>query len=459
MPEKPPILVVEGEDELREVLLAALKVDGYSAFGARDAEAAFELIRREGIAVLVADLFLKGVNGLELLKRTKEILPGVEVVITGRDAPVHSIVKVMKGGAFDFVPKPIDREYFLLVVGKAVAQVRLAHENQALKRLSDLKAPRAPELTATSPAMQEVLKTIDLVAPTDLTVLIEGESGVGKELVANSIHSKSARRARPFIAINCGVLQESLLESELFGHEKGAFTGAHAEHQGLFEIADGGTLFLDEIGEMGPDLQVKLLRVLEKSEFRRVGGHKLIHVDVRVVAATNKRLVEEVKAGRFREDLFYRLNVVHIEVPPLRERRDEIPELVRTFLRMHARKGLPEKLMSDETLETLKAYRWPGNVRELKNLVERSVILSRGDVITPRDLPPMLFGPVASSSATEDDGEEPLAEVEKRHILKILRRHGGNKVRAAKVLGINVKTLYNKIKSYESKASPGTTLG
>jgi DNA-binding NtrC family response regulator len=452
VPDKPPVLVVEGEEELRELLLVALKADGYSALGVRDGDAALELIGREAVSVLVADLFLKGLNGLELLRRTKEIAPAIEVVITGRDAPVHSVVKVMKAGAFDFVPKPIDREYFLLVVGKAVTQVRLAHENHALKRLTDLKAQKAPELTATSPSMREVMKTIDLVAPTDLTVLVEGESGVGKELVANAIHQKSARRERPFIAINCGVLQESLLESELFGHEKGAFTGAHADHQGLFEIADGGTLFLDEVGEMGQDLQVKLLRVLERSEFRRVGGHKLIHVDVRVVAATNKRLVEEVKESRFREDLYYRLNVVHVEVPPLRERREEIPELVRSFLRAHTRKGLPEKHMSDEALEALKAYRWPGNVRELKNLIERSVILARTDVITPRDLPQTLFEADASPPV-EDDGDVPLAHVEKRHILKVLRRQSGNKVRAAKILGINVKTLYNKIKEYEAQGS------
>jgi DNA-binding NtrC family response regulator len=452
MPDKPPVLVVEGEDELRELLLGALRADGYTALGARDGDTALEVAGREAIAVLVADLFLKGLNGLELLKKIKEKAPNVEVVITGRDAPVHSVVKVMKAGAFDYVPKPIDREYFLLVIGKAVGQQRLATENQALKRISDLKSQRPPELTATSPAMREVLKTIDLVAPTDLTVLIEGESGVGKELVANAIHQKSFRRERPFIAINCGVLQESLLESELFGHEKGAFTGAHADHQGLFEIADGGTLFLDEIGEMGQDLQVKLLRVLERSEFRRVGGHKLIHVDVRVVAATNKRLSEEVKEGRFREDLFYRLNVVHIEVPALRERKEEIPDLVRGFLRGHTRKGLPEKRISDEAIEALKSYRWPGNVRELKNLIERSVILARGDVITPRDLPPTLFEPDAAPPVS-DEGDVPLADVERRHILKVLRRQAGNKVRAAKILGINVKTLYNKIKSYEAEGS------
>jgi DNA-binding NtrC family response regulator len=450
MPEKPPVLVVEGEDDLRELLLGALKADGYGALGAKDGEAALEIVGREAISVLVADLFLKGLNGLELLKRAKEKSSAIEVVITGRDAPVHSVVKVMKAGAFDFVPKPIDREYFLLVVGKAVSQVRLAQENVALKRITDLKSPRVPELAAASPAMREVMKTIELVAPTDLTVLVEGESGVGKELVANAIHQRSARRERPFVAINCGVLQEALLESELFGHEKGAFTGAHADHQGLFEVADGGTLFLDEVGEMGQDLQVKLLRVLERSEFRRVGGHKLIHVDVRVVAATNKRLVEEVKAGRFREDLYYRLNVVHVEVPALRDRREEIPDLVRLFLKSHVRKGLPEKRISDDAVEALQRYRWPGNVRELKNLIERSVILARGDVITPRDLPQALFEPDAAPPI-DDDGDVPLAAVEKRHILKVLRRQGGNKVRAAKVLGINVKTLYNKIKAYETE--------
>jgi DNA-binding NtrC family response regulator len=450
MPDKPPVLVVEGEEELRELLVGALAKDGYAAEGVKDGDSALELMSHKPFSVLVADLFLKGLNGLELLKRAKDRSSGVEVVITGRDAPVHSVVKVMKAGAFDFVPKPIDSEYFLLVVGKAVGQVRLAHENQALKRISDLKSQKSPDLTATSSAMREVMKTIDLVAPTDLTVLIEGESGVGKELVANAIHQRSPRRERPFIAINCGVLQESLLESELFGHEKGAFTGAHADHQGLFEIADGGTLFLDEIGEMGQDLQVKLLRVLERSEFRRVGGHKLIHVDVRVVAATNKKLAEEVKSGRFREDLFYRLNVVHVQVPPLRERRDEIPDLVRGFLSAHTRKGLPEKRISEEALETLKGYRWPGNVRELKNLVERSVILCRGDTIGPRDLPRSLFE-ADSGPTVSDDGDLLLADVERKHILKILRRNSGNKVKAAKILGINVKTLYNKIKSYEEQ--------
>jgi len=289
-------------------------------------------------------------------------------------------------------------------------------------------------------------------------VLITGESGVGKELVANRMHSLSRRHDQPFVALNCGAIQETLLESELFGHQKGAFTGATNDHQGLFEIASGGTLFLDEIGEMNLDLQVKLLRVLETSEFRRVGGTKLVKVDVRVVAATNKRLIEEVQSGRFREDLFYRLNVIHIEVPPLRERADDIPALVQAFLEAHHRKGLPLRTVVPEALAALTAYPWPGNVRELRNIIERSLILCRGDDITPDDLPSALVRGGAQNDALGRRGEPtydlavPLAEVERRHILRVLGANGGNKVRTARILGINVKTLYNKLKAYESAA-------
>jgi DNA-binding NtrC family response regulator len=305
------------------------------------------------------------------------------------------------------------------------------------------------------------------VAPRDVTVLITGESGVGKELVANRLHARSPRRDRPFVAINCGAIQETLLESELFGHVKGAFTGATQDRQGLFEVADGGTLFLDEIGEMNLDLQVKLLRVLETSEFRRVGGTKLVRVDVRVVAATNKRLQEEVAANRFREDLFYRLNVIHIEVPPLRGRVEDIPAIVEALLDAHHRKGLPRRTVSPEALQALCGYAWPGNVRELRNIIERSLILSRGDEIDASDLPPSIVrggpavGDVSPGPSTpgaparrpppEPDITTPLAEVERRHILRVLNHHSGNKVRTARALGINVKTLYNKLKAYEAE--------
>ena len=459
MSDKPPVLVVLDDAELREFVLRALRVHGYPADGLERGEEALTRLEERKVAVLVADVFLKGLNGLELLKRAREHSAS-QVILLGRDVPTATVVSAMKAGAFDVVEKPIDVDYLLLVIGKAVEHHRLTQENQALKLL---QARRPGEIVAESPGMLQVLKTLDLVAPTDLTVLVEGESGVGKELVANRIHQLSPRRERPFVAVNCGAIQETLLESELFGHEKGAFTGATKEHQGLFSVADGGTLFLDEIGEMNLDLQVKLLRVLERSEFRRVGGNKLVHVDVRVVAATNKKLSEEVQGGRFREDLYYRLNVIHVEVPPLRERTEDVPALVQAFLESHLRKGLPRRAVSPEAMAQLQAYEWPGNVRELRNVIERCMILCRGDVILPGDLPAVLGRSTAPQPAlaprggdatdAEADLETPLAEVERRHIVRVLEHHGGNKVRTAKALGINVKTLYNKLKGYEKEPS------
>ncbi|RMG10579.1 MAG: response regulator [Planctomycetota bacterium] len=453
--DRPPVLVCDDDAELRGFLLRALKVEGYPATGAAGAEEALARLAREEVAVLVADVFLKGVHGIELLRRVRARHPSTLVVLMGREVPTYTVVNAIKEGAIDFVEKPVDVDYFRLVVGKAVERHRLTQENQALRRLSSLREARAGDMVAESPPMRKLLETIGLVAPTDLTVLIEGESGVGKELVANRIHRLSPRVERPFVAINCGAIQDSLLESELFGHEKGAFTGASSDHRGLFEVADGGTLFLDEIGEMSLDLQVKLLRVLERSEFRRVGGNKTVKVDVRVVAATNKRLADEVKAKRFREDLYYRLNVIHLEVSPLRERAEDIPALVKAFLATHARKGLPRRRMSDAALAALRAYRWPGNVRELRNVIERCMILAQGEEIGVEDLPGVVTAPGEGGAPRPGgalsgyDPSTPLAEVERRHILRVLEANGGNKLRTAKVLGINVKTLYNKLKAYE----------
>jgi DNA-binding NtrC family response regulator len=457
MSEKPPVLVVEDDEALRDYLVRALKVDGYAVQAAPDASSALGIAEGQEPAVLVAEVFLKGNNGVELVKQLRDRQVSTQVVLIGRDIPTYTVVAAMKQGAFDFVEKPIDPDYFLLVVRRAVEHWRLTHENQALRRLSGLAAQDRDGMVAESPSMRDVLKTIELVAPSDLTVLITGESGVGKELVANRLHALSNRHGKPFVALNCGAIQETLLESELFGHVKGAFTGATQDHQGLFEVADGGTIFLDEIGEMNLDLQVKLLRVLETSEFRRVGGTKLTKVDVRVVAATNKRLAEEVQNGRFREDLFYRLNVIHIEVPPLRERADDIPALVQAFVEAHHRKGLPRRTVSPEALAALTSYPFPGNVRELRNIIERSLILCRGETILPDDLPPALVRggtPEASPRRGEPtyDLAMPLGEVERRHILRVLGANGGNKVRTARILGINVKTLYNKLKGYESAA-------
>jgi len=456
MSDKPLVLVVLDDEGLSEFVLRALKVNGYPTASAPGAEEALARLESRKTAVLLADIFLKGVNGIELLKRARLVSPSTQVVLTGREIPTYTVVTAMKSGAFDFVTKPIEVDHLLQVVAKAAAHFRLTEENQALKLLQQ----RAPgEIVAASPAMVELLKTLELVAPTDLTVLVEGESGVGKELVANRLHKLSSRRDRTFVAVNCGAIQETLLESELFGHEKGAFTGATKEHQGLFSVADGGTLFLDEVGEMSLDLQVKLLRVLERSEFRRVGGNKTLRVDVRVVAATNKTLSEEVKAGNFREDLYYRLNVIHVQVAPLRDRPEDIPALVDAFLDSHHKKGLPRRTIAPDAVEALQAYGWPGNVRELRNVIERCLILSRGDVIGAADLPATL-GPgrdddaaaaAAGEGGADYDVSMPLAEVERLHLLRVLDANDGNKVQSARVLGINVKTLYNKLKSYEQK--------
>jgi two-component system, NtrC family, response regulator HydG len=459
MSDKPPVLVVDGDEAVCEFLLKALRVNGYPAVAAADADGALVLLESRDVAVLVVDVFLKGVNGVELLKQTRVSFPGTQVMLMGRDTPTYTLVGAMKEGAFDFIEKPLDVDYFLQVLHKAVAHWRLTRENQALRRVRDLQTPHPTgDMVAASPPMLDVIKTVELVAPTDLTVLVEGESGVGKELVANRIHTSSPRHDRTFVAVNCGAIQESLLESELFGHVKGAFTGATKDHDGLFSVADRGTLFLDEIGEMNLDLQVKLLRVLERSEFRRVGDTKQVTVDVRVVAATNKQLSEEVKAGRFREDLYYRLNVIHIEVPPLRKRREDVPALVQAFLDSHHRKGLPKRTVSADALAVLQSYPWPGNVRELRNIIERSMILCHGEEITAQDLPALLRPGGDHSQSPEFPGasvvdasvETPLADVERRHILRVLEANAGNKVRSAKVLGINVKTLYNKLKSYEA---------
>jgi DNA-binding NtrC family response regulator len=462
--DKPLVLVVDDDDAMAATIVEALRAGGLPAAAAQSAHSALQSLEKQEAAVLVADVFLKGLNGQELVKQTAARSPATQVVLIGRDVPTYTVVAAMKEGAFDFIEKPLEPDHLLLVVRKALEHHRLQHENQALRRVYDLHTQRQDGFVAASPAMSSVLETIELVAPSELTVLVTGESGVGKELVANRIHARSRRGDRPFIAVNCGAIQETLLESELFGHVKGAFTGAIQDRQGLFEVADHGTLFLDEIGEMNLDLQVKLLRVLESSEFRRVGGTKLVHVDVRVVAATNKRLTDEVAAGRFREDLFYRLNVIHIEVPPLRERQEDIPAIVAAFLDAHHRKGLPRRAIAPEALAALQTYPWPGNVRELRNVIERSLILARGDVISVGDLPPTVAARAGASTAgaldpaggpplvvPDYDVRVPLGEVERRHILRVLAAHDGNKVRTARALGINVKTLYNKIKIYEEE--------
>ena len=458
MAEKPPVLVVDNDPELRDFIARALHVGGYPVEACADAAGTLERLETVEVGVVVAEVFLKGVNGIELLKQVRTRFPGTEVVLLGREVPTYTVVTAMQQGAADFVEKPIDIERLTLAVERAVERVRLAHENVALKRVMDLRG--GGEIVAASPLLLEVLERVDLVASSEIRVLIEGESGVGKELIANRLHRHSPRSERPFVAVNCGAIQENLLESELFGHKRGAFTGATEDHKGLFEIADGGTLFLDEIGEMSLELQVKLLRVLERNEFRPVGSNKLVRVDVRVVAATNKTLAQEVAGGRFREDLFYRLNVIHVEVPPLRDRPEDIAVLVEAFLESHRRKGLSRKRISAEAVQVLRGYPFPGNVRELRNVIERCQILTRGDEITLRDLPPNVLAasgraPASGGGAVEFELTQTLAEVERTHVLRVYEAHDRNKVQAAKALGVNVKTLYNKLKSYAELAGEG----
>jgi DNA-binding NtrC family response regulator len=455
MPDKPLVLVVDDDPEVRDFLARALKVDGYPVEACGSGGEALERLTLLDAAVVVANVFLTGLNGIELLKQTQKRFPGTTLVLVGREVPTITVVNAIKLGAADVVEQPVDVEYFLLAVGRAVERGELARENRRLRRVMGLLDAGAGEMVAVSGPMLAVLEQVDLVAATDIRVLIEGESGVGKELVAQRIHHRSPRREKAFVAVNCGAIQETLLESELFGHKKGAFTGATSDHRGLFEVAHEGTLFLDEIGEMNLELQVKLLRVLERSEFRPVGATKIVRVDVRVVAATNKTLADEVASGRFREDLFYRLNVIHLKVPPLRERPRDIPALVEAFLTTR-RRGLPLKRISPEAIAALCGYAFPGNVRELRNVIERCQILSPGEEIQEGDLPPNVLAaagqrPRGSPSAGYDL-DLPLAEVERRYIEAVLAANKGNKLRTARVLGINVKTLYNKLKAYAKKA-------
>ncbi|MCW8139564.1 MAG: sigma-54-dependent Fis family transcriptional regulator [Planctomycetota bacterium] len=450
------VLLVDDDPKLLRLVQLELSEEGLETITAATGAEALRRLEEEEPTTVVLDLQLPDVHGKELLERLAGGWPRVPVVVLTAEGAIQEVVDCMRLGAVDFVQKPFDRERLVTSIKNAQARGALEARVSALTR--ELRRGEGfAAILGESAALRRTVDLLQRASESDVTVLLEGERGTGKEVAARAVHAEGARRSGPFVAVNCGAIQETLLESELFGHVKGAFTGAHQDHQGLFEVADGGTLFLDEIGEMNLDLQVKLLRVLETSEFRRVGGTKLVKVDVRVVAATNKRLTEQVQAGRFREDLFYRLNVIHIEVPPLRERADDIPALVRAFLEAHHRKGLPRREVSPEALAALTAYPWPGNVRELRNIIERSLILCRGETILADDLPAALVRGAHTEAASRRseptyDLATPLAEVERRHILRVLGANGGNKVRTARVLGINVKTLYNKLKAYEGAA-------
>jgi len=441
---KVKILVVDDETIVRESLHDWLADAGYQVFTAENGPKALEIIEKERPGIAITDLVMPGMDGIELMKKAREIQPNIEVVIITAYGSISTAIAAMKEGAYDYIEKPFCPERAELLVKKLAEHQELVEENLSLRqRLEDHY--RFENIIAKSSKMQRIIEIIKTIAKSNATVLITGESGTGKELVARAIHSQSHRRSKPFVAVSCAALPESLLESELFGHEKGSFTGAYSQKKGKFEFANGGTLFLDEVGEMSTNIQVHLLRVLEEKEFTRVGGNELIKVDVRVVSATNKDLQVAIEKGGFREDLYYRLNVVAIDLPPLRERKEDIPLFAQHFLHKFAQENQKEVTeFSPEAMEFLLNYDWPGNVRELENAIERAVILAKDSLVTIADLPHENMLPTRLIGSSKE-----LREVEKNHILSVLSQTGGNYSKAARILGITRMTLYNKARDYD----------
>ena len=447
MKTKGSILVVDDEEIVRASLTSWLEEDGYHVDTAPDGPSALTKLAQKAYAVLLVDLKMPGMDGLEVLVQARSLQPDAPVIIMTAYATVDTAVPAMKQGAYDYLVKPFEPEELSLMVGKLTNTQALRNENvllrKTLKRQFEFK-----DLVSQSPKMEAVFDLARTAAKSDSTVLIFGESGTGKELLARAIHAESPRRDGAFVGVSCAALTESLLESELFGHEKGAFTGAAAGTRGKFEIAAGGTLFLDEIGDISPKRQLDLLRVLDAREFRRVGGSHLIKTDVRIIAATNRDLKKLVESGSFREDLYYRLNVIPVTLLPLRERKEDIPLLVEQFLaqlRMEMRK--PLEGVSAEALEMLMAHNWPGNVRELRNVLERGAVMVRGPIITLVEVE--LTAPPSSRGAPVTDSPDLLRDVERKHIVAMLKQQSWNITRSARSLGIDRVTLYNKIKRYQ----------
>ena len=443
------ILIAEDEALLRKILTGLFEGEGYRVAAAATGREALERFGAEPVDLVVTDIRMPEMEGLELLDQLKRVDPDVPVVVMTAFSSVESAVAALRKGAYDYVVKPFINDDLLQSVRNALRQRELSLENRSLRRELD-RAHAFDQIVGASDALQETLSMVARVAGTNASILITGESGTGKELVARAVHFHSSRAKGPFLAVNCGALNENLLEAELFGHEKGAFTGATAARKGLLEAASGGTIFLDEVGDMPASLQVKLLRALQEREVLPVGGRAAVPFDARVVAATNRDLEAEVVAGRFREDLFYRLNVIPILVPPLRERVGDVPLLARHFAARFAREmGAGDGRVDPEAMAALCGYRWPGNVRELTNAVERAVALCDGTVRLEH-LPERIR---ASARATKDPeaGIPTLDEVERRHILAVMERTEGNKARAAELLGIDLSTLYRKLRRYESE--------
>src|SRR5438477_9678575 len=454
------VLVVDDDKNVRSLLVAVLSRSPFTVAEAASGGDAMALLAREGFDVALVDLQLPDHSGLDILRWARDADVDAELIVLTGHADVETAVEAMRLGAYDFITKPWKNPELLEVVAKAAEKKALRRENSALKEVIT-RRDGLPTVVGASGEIREVLTVIARVAASDSPVLVQGESGTGKELVARSIHLQSPRAARPFVSINCGALPDTLLESELFGHKKGAFSGAINSRVGLFEAANGGTLFLDEIGEMSPAMQVRLLRVLDSGEVRRVGEERVFHVDVRVVAATAKDLAHEAGDARFRWDLFYRVSTIVIPVPPLRRRRPDIPLLVEHFLATHGRPGKTLRF-SPDAMERLLHYGWPGNIRELRNLVERLHILHEGTEVRAADLPAE-FGRVAAAPSAPAAAASrptvpvpepagvmvPLAEIERRHVEQVLNATGWNKARAARILEVDIKTLNKKVRDFK----------
>jgi len=442
MKKKTKLLVVDDEDIVRESLCDWLSSVGYKVLTAKCAEDALEIIKHKKIKIMIADLIMPGMDGIELMKKAGDIVPTISTVIITAHGTIQTAITAMREGAYDFIEKPFCPEKVELIIRNLVEHHNLIEENISLRQKVEDRH-NFEGIIAKSPKMMKIFELIKTVAPTNTTVLITGESGTGKEIVARAIHRQSQRHNKPFIATSCAALPETLLESELFGYEKGSFTGAVERRKGKFEAADKGTLFLDEIGEIDANTQVHLLRALEEKKITRIGSNEEIDVDVRIITTTNRKLRTLIEQEKFREDLYYRLNVVTIDLPPLRSRREDILPLAEHFLKKYAKQNnSPVKSFSSEVAEFMLNYDWPGNVRELENMVERGVVLSKDKEITLAEFPKEL------TNTNPADGKT-LEALERNHIRKVLEETDGNIARTAKLLGIHRMTLYNKLKKYD----------
>jgi DNA-binding NtrC family response regulator len=443
MKTKNSILIVDDEKIVRESLFHWFEDEGYEIDTAEDAEKALQKFEKGKFDLILLDMKMPGMSGLELLPKLKQIDSDCFVILITAFASVPSAIQALKDGAYDYVTKPVDPDELSHLVENALEQKNLKSENEELKsKIDELIMP--DNLVGESMQMKKIFDLITTVAPTDTTVIIRGESGTGKELIAKAIHLNSKRKYFPIITVNCGALPDSLLESELFGHEKGAFTGAHYRRKGKFEMANGGTIFLDEIGSISQKTQVDLLRVIESKKFSRIGGNDMVYSDFRVITATNESLEDSVKKGKFREDLYYRLNVFSILIPPLRERKEDIPLLVDFFIKKYsALMNKDIKGISNEALNYILNYKWPGNVRELENAIERAIVVGKNEIINFQDLP------FHVENMNEEDSDRSLSALEKKYIQKQLDENKWNISKTAEILEIDRVTLYNKISKYK----------